>query len=55
MAASPINMAPLAGWDELARKLSGIEGIVSVFALSGDVDLMLEIVHRTGSIIHRWS
>lgn len=34
------------GWDELARQLSRIEGVVSVFAVSGDVDLMLEIVAR---------
>lgn len=34
------------GWDELARNLSKIEGVVSVFAVSGDVDLMLEIVAR---------
>lgn len=34
------------GWDELSQTLSGIEGVVSVFAVSGDVDLMLEIVAR---------
>lgn len=34
------------GWDELAQNLSKIEGVVSVFAVSGDVDLMLEIVAR---------
>lgn len=34
------------GWDELARNLATIEGVVSVFAVSGDVDLMLEIVAR---------
>jgi Lrp/AsnC family leucine-responsive transcriptional regulator len=33
-------------WDELAHKLSAIEGVVSVFAVSGEVDLMLEIVAR---------
>ena len=32
------------GWDELAGNLSKIEGVVSIFAVSGDVDLMLEIV-----------
>lgn len=32
------------GWDTLAYKLSEIEGVVSVFAVSGDVDLMIEIV-----------
>lgn len=32
------------GWDGLAEKLSTLEGVVSVFALSGDVDVMLEIV-----------
>jgi DNA-binding Lrp family transcriptional regulator len=31
-------------WEELAHNLSGIEGVVSVFAVSGDVDLMLEII-----------
>ncbi len=34
------------GWEELAKKLARIDGIVSVFAISGDVDLMLEIVAR---------
>lgn len=34
------------GWEELAHKLSYIEGVVSVSAVSGDVDLMLEIVAR---------
>lgn len=34
------------GWDELALELTEIEGIVSVFAVSGEVDLMLEIVAR---------
>jgi Lrp/AsnC family leucine-responsive transcriptional regulator len=32
------------GWKELAANLAKIEGVVSVFAVSGDVDLMLEIV-----------
>jgi len=34
------------GWEELARALAGIDGVVSVFAVSGDVDIMLEIVAR---------
>lgn len=34
------------GWEELARDLAGIEGVVTVLAVSGDVDLMLEIVAR---------
>jgi len=34
------------GWNELALKLSEIEGVISVFAVSGDVDLMLEIVAK---------
>ncbi len=34
------------GWEELAENLAKIEGVVSVFAVSGDVDLMLEIVAR---------
>ncbi len=34
------------GWEEVARELARIEGVVSVFAVSGDVDLMLEIVAR---------
>jgi Lrp/AsnC family leucine-responsive transcriptional regulator len=33
-------------WEELAHNLAKIEGVVSVFAVSGDVDLMLEIVAR---------
>lgn len=33
-----------AGWEEVAHALSEIEGVVSVFVVSGDVDLMLEIV-----------
>lgn len=34
------------GWKELAHNLAKIEGVVSVFAVSGDVDLILEIVAR---------
>ena len=34
------------GWEEVARDLANIEGVVSVFAVSGEVDLMLEIVAR---------
>lgn len=34
------------GWKALADRLATIEGVVSVFAVSGDVDLMLEIVAR---------
>ena len=34
------------GWEEVANTLAQIEGVVSVFAVSGDVDLMLEIVAR---------
>ena len=34
------------GWEELAGNLAKIEGVVSVFAVSGDVDLILEIVAR---------
>jgi len=34
------------GWEELAQNLAKIEGVVSVFAVSGEVDLMLEIVAR---------
>ena len=37
---------PDTGWQELASELAEIEGVVSVFAVSGDVDLMLEIVAR---------
>lgn len=33
-------------WDVLAETLSGIDGVVSVLAVSGDVDLILEIVAR---------
>lgn len=35
-----------AGWEEVAHNLAKIEGVVSVFAVSGEVDLMLEIVAR---------
>lgn len=34
------------GWEELGNSLAQIEGVVSVFAVSGEVDLMLEIVAR---------
>lgn len=34
------------GWKALAHELAKIEGVVSVFAVSGEVDLMLEIVAR---------
>ena len=34
------------GWEELARDLAKIWGVVTVCAVSGDVDLMLEIVAR---------
>ena len=34
------------GWDVLAKKLATVNGVVSVFAVSGEVDLMLEIVAR---------
>ena len=37
---------PNVGWEALARDLAKIEGVVSVFAVSGEVDLMLEIVAR---------
>ncbi len=37
---------PDMGWEKLAHKLAKIEGVVSVFAVSGEVDLMLEIVAR---------
>ena len=32
------------GWQELAEELATVDGVVSVFAVSGDVDLMVEIV-----------
>ena len=35
---------PKIGWEALANQLAAIEGVVSVFAVSGDVDLLLEIV-----------
>ena len=34
------------GWEELANHLASIEGVVSVVAVSGEADLMLEIVAR---------
>ncbi len=34
------------GWEELAHALADLDGVVSVFAVSGEVDLMLEIVAR---------
>ena len=37
---------PDVGWEKLAHKLAKIEGVVSVFAVTGEVDLMLEIVAR---------
>lgn len=37
---------PDTGWQELAENLAELEGVVSVFAVSGDVDLMVEIVAR---------
>ena len=37
---------PDTGWEEVARNLAEVEGVVSVCAVSGDVDLMLEIVAR---------
>jgi len=33
-------------WEDLGHSLAQIEGVVSVFAVSGEVDLMLEIVAR---------
>lgn len=35
-----------AGWEEVAHNLEKMEGVVSVFTVSGEVDLMLEIVAR---------
>ena len=35
---------PELGWKELADDLARIDSVVSVFAVSGDVDLMLEEV-----------
>ena len=37
---------PDTGWEEVARELAELDGVVSVSAVSGDVDLMLEIVAR---------
>jgi Lrp/AsnC family leucine-responsive transcriptional regulator len=34
------------GWELLAENLAKIEGVVSVFAMSGDVDLLIEILAR---------
>jgi Lrp/AsnC family leucine-responsive transcriptional regulator len=34
------------GWEEVAGNLARIQGVVSVFAVSGEVDLMIEIVAR---------
>jgi len=34
------------GWEELANHLACIQGVVSVVAVSGEADLMLEIVAR---------
>jgi Lrp/AsnC family transcriptional regulator, leucine-responsive regulatory protein len=34
------------GWKEVAHNHAKIEGVISVFAVSGEVDLMLEIVAR---------
>ena len=51
---------PDTGWKEVARQLAKIEGVVSVSAVSGDVDLMLEIVardmqHYSLVVLHRLS
>ena len=37
---------PDTGWEELARELAELDGVVGVSAVSGDVDLMLEIIAR---------
>lgn len=37
---------PDISWEVVAQKLAEVEGVVSVTAVSGDVDLMLEIVAR---------
>lgn len=37
---------PSMKWDILTAQLAKIEGVISVFAMSGDVDLMVEIVAR---------
>jgi Lrp/AsnC family leucine-responsive transcriptional regulator len=34
------------GWKKLAHNFASIDEVVSVFAVSGDVDLILEIVAR---------
>jgi Lrp/AsnC family leucine-responsive transcriptional regulator len=34
------------GWEELARNLAKVDGVVSIYAMSGDIDLMLDIVAR---------
>lgn len=34
------------GWEEVAHNLAKIEGVVSVFAVSGKADLIIEIVAR---------
>lgn len=33
-------------WDKLAKDLAGVDGVVSIMAVSGEVDLMLEIVAK---------
>ena len=33
-------------WDDLASQLSSIDGVVGVYVMSGDVDMMLDIVAR---------
>lgn len=37
---------PKTKWDELARELVNIEGVVSIMAVSGDTDIMLEIIAK---------
>lgn len=37
---------PKVKWDVLTAELAKLEGVISVFAMSGDVDLMVEIVAR---------
>ena len=34
------------GWEELANDLVKIDGVVSLYAMSGEIDLMLDIVAR---------
>ena len=51
---------PGTGWEEVARELAELDGVVSVSAVSGDVDLMLEIVardmqHYSMVVLHRLS